>query len=55
MTRERDGWRFPTAWVMLAFGLGAFAAAVVFMWSLLLPRSGTTVVWGVWGLSIASS
>jgi len=38
---------------MLAFGLGAFAAAVVFMWSLLLPRSGTTVVWGVWGLSIA--
>jgi len=53
MTRERDGWRFPTAWVMLAFGLVAFAAAVVFMWSLLLPRSGTTVVWGVWGLSIA--
>ena len=53
MTRERDGRRFPTAWVMLAFGLGAFAAAVVFMWSLLLPRSGTTVVWGVWGLSIA--
>ena len=53
MTRERDGWRFPTAWVMLVFGLGAFAAAVVFMWSLLLPRSGTTVVWGVWGLSIA--
>ena len=53
MTRERDGWRLPTAWVMLAFGLGAFAAAVVFMWSLLLPRSGTTVVWGVWGLSIA--
>jgi len=38
---------------MLAFGMGAFAAAVVFMWSLLLPRSDTTVVWGVWGLSIA--
>ena len=52
MIRERDGSRFPTAWVMLAFGLGAFLAAVVFMWSLLLPRGGTTVVWGVWGLSI---
>jgi chromosome segregation ATPase len=38
---------------MLVFGLGAFAAAVVFMWSLLLPRSGATAVWGVWGLSIA--
>jgi len=53
MTMERDGRRFPTAWVMLVFGLGAFVAAVVFMWSLLLPRGGTTVVWGVWGLSIA--
>ena len=52
MIRQRDGSRFPTAWVMLAFGLGAFLAAVVFMWSLLLPRGGTTVVWGVWGLSI---
>jgi hypothetical protein len=38
---------------MVVFGLGAFAAAVVFMWSLLLPRSGATPVWGVWGLSIA--
>ena len=38
---------------MLVFGLGAFAAAVLFMWSLLLPRSGATAVWGVWGLSIA--
>ena len=38
---------------MVVFGLGAFAAAVVFMWSLLLPRSGATAVWGVWGLSIA--
>jgi len=52
MTTERDGQRFTTAWVMLVFGLGAFANAVVFMWSLLLPRGGTTVVWGVWGLSI---
>jgi len=53
MTRQRHGRQFPTAWVMLVFGLGAFAAAVVFMWSLLLPRGGTTIVWGVWGLSIA--
>src|SRR5688572_7029399 len=37
---------------MLVFGLGAFAAAVVFMWSLLLPKGGTPAVWGVWGLSI---
>ena len=53
MIGERDGSRFPTAWVMFVFGLGAFVAAVMFMWSLLLPRGGTTVVWGVWGLSIA--
>jgi hypothetical protein len=53
MTTERNGRRFTTAWAMLVFGLGAFVAAVVFMWSLLLPRGGTTVVWGVWGLSIA--
>jgi hypothetical protein len=52
MTTHRGERRFPTAWVMLVFGLGVFAAAVVFMWSLLLPRSGTTAVWGVWGLSI---
>jgi hypothetical protein len=52
MTTEKDEQRFTTAWVMLVFGLGAFANAVVFMWSLLLPRGGTTVVWGVWGLSI---
>ena len=52
MINARDGRQSPTAWLLLALGLGAFAAAVVFMWSLLLPRSGTTVVWGVWGVSI---